>query len=108
MFKQTTCLSFEKYGTILTDLPNDIIICEKKSSLDLLNKSVNNLYFSNTDLHIKLRGGVVLILVSNDSNFDNIESFILNSKIKLKKVFIITLYLYLIIVVLIYLEKIHF
>lgn len=85
MFKQTTCLSFEKYGTILTDLPNDIIICEKKSSLDLLNKSVNKLYFSNADLHIKLRGGVILILVSNDSNFDNIESFILNSKIKLKK-----------------------
>ena len=51
MFKQTTCLSFEKYGTILTDLPNDIIICEKKSSLDLLNMSVNKLYFSNKKIY---------------------------------------------------------
>jgi AraC-like DNA-binding protein len=85
LFKQTTCLSFEKYGTILTNLPKDIIICEKKSSLRLLDKSIDKLYISDIDLYIKLRSGVVLIVVSNDSNFNNLESFILNSKIRLKK-----------------------
>lgn len=85
MFKQTTCLSFEKYGKALSDLPDDIIICEKKTSIRLSEKSINELFYSETDIYIKLKSGVVLIVVSKDSNFNNIEPFILNSKIQLEK-----------------------
>ncbi|MEG2786252.1 MAG: AraC family transcriptional regulator [Romboutsia sp.] len=85
MFKQTTCLSFEKYGSILTTLPDDLVHYEKKSSIKLLDKSVDLLYSSNTELYIKLKSGVVLIITSKDSNFRNIESFVLNGRIKLNK-----------------------
>lgn len=85
MFKQTTCLSFKKYGETLSSLPDDIIICEKKTSITLLEKSITKLFYAEFDIHIKLQSGVVLIVVSNDSNFNSIESFILNSKIKLNK-----------------------
>lgn len=61
------------------------MICEKKTSLNLLHKSVDILNASNSDLYIKLKSGVVLIVVSLDADFKNIETFILNGRIKLQK-----------------------
>lgn len=85
MFKQTTCLSFEKYGSILKAFPDEIVTFEKKSSIKPLDKSIDTLYSSDAELYIKLKSGVVLIIVSEDSNFNNIESFVLNGRVKLRK-----------------------
>lgn len=85
MFKQTTCLSFENYGTTLSSLPEDIMLCECKNSLDLLDKSVDKLFVCRSDFYIRLKSGVILILVSKDSSYENIESYILNGRVKLKK-----------------------
>lgn len=85
MFKQTTCLSFEKYGSILKTLPDDIMTFEKKSSIKPLDKSIDTLYSSDAELYITLKSGVVLIIVSEDSNFNNIKSFVLNGRVKLRK-----------------------
>lgn len=85
MFEQTTCLGFEKYGNTLSTLPEDIMLCESKYSLDLSDRSVEKLFVSYSDFYIRLKSGVILILVSNDSSYENIESYILNGRVKLKK-----------------------
>lgn len=85
MFEQTTCLSFDNYGTTLSSLPEDIMLCETKHTLNLSDKSVEKLFVSQADFYIRLKSGVILVLVSKDSSCENIESYILNGRVKLKK-----------------------
>lgn len=84
MLSQTSCALFEKYGSILKGLPKDIESL-KKTSFSFSNKQIDNFYINESDTIIRLKKGIVLVVVSTDNNANNIESFILNRKVKINK-----------------------
>lgn len=85
MFKQTTCISFEEYGDVLSYLSNYDVCFEHKKSIVLAERSIDKLFYAQDEIFIKLKKGVILILVSKDGLFENIESYILNGRVKLNK-----------------------
>ncbi|WP_042275254.1 helix-turn-helix domain-containing protein [[Clostridium] dakarense] len=85
MFKQTACLAFEKYGSIISNLPSSILLSKDKIFLTLKSKSIDKLFISSEDTYVKLIKGVILIVVFDNSSGINSNSYILNKQILLKK-----------------------
>ncbi|MGL4910893.1 MAG: AraC family transcriptional regulator [Romboutsia sp.] len=85
MFKQTTCTTFECYGKVISTFNSNHSNVKSKTDITLKDKYIKYLFRCENDLYIKMKKGVVLILVSKDSNFKNIESYIMNGRIKLNK-----------------------
>ncbi len=85
MFKQTSCYTFNKYGHILSNINSDIVSSKDKLFMDIIDNSINKLFVSDEDIYIKLKKGVVLLLVSYTPNSDNIDTFVLNKQILLNK-----------------------
>ena len=85
MFKQTSCYTFNKYGHILSNINSDIVSSKDKLFMDIIDNSINKLFVSDQDIYIKLKKGVVLLLVSYTPNSDNIDTFVLNKQILLNK-----------------------
>ncbi|MEG1312247.1 MAG: helix-turn-helix transcriptional regulator [Romboutsia sp.] len=85
MFKQTTDITFVEYGDVISTLDEKVFNHKNKYNLTLKCKSTENLFMCNNDLYLKMKKGVILILVSKDSTFKNIQSYIMNGRIKLNK-----------------------
>lgn len=85
MFKQTTCTTFECFGKVVSNFNNNSININKKIDITLKNKFIKNLFKCENDLYIKMRRGVILILVSEDAKFENIKPYIMNGLIKLNE-----------------------
>ncbi|MBO3446273.1 AraC family transcriptional regulator [Clostridium sp. CCUG 7971] len=85
MFKQTACLTFEKYGSTISNFPSNILTSKDKIFLKLKSKSIDNLFISSEDTYVRLIKGVILIVVSDNLSGINLNSYILNKQILLKK-----------------------
>lgn len=84
MLNQTSCISFKKFGEVLETVPDKF--CLSKQSLESFsNKNINLLFINDSDTYIRLLKGVALIVVCDYSNLTNIESFVLNTTVKLNK-----------------------
>lgn len=84
MLNQTTSVDFKNYGLSISKLPVDSILNNNKTSINPLNKSIDKLYICNEDLYIS-KSGSVLLIVSKDSDFNNIDAFLISEKVKLNK-----------------------
>jgi len=87
MYDKVTSPKFKVFGEIM-DNSN---IFNNYNIYSFKNKSIGNLKFLTDDhIYIKVLSGVVMILVSTD--YPNLNSFIINRPIKLKKEFTLILY----------------
>lgn len=85
MFKQTTCISFESYGDVLPYFSLSDTCFGDKVSMSPKDKCIKSLFLANEDVYIKLKNGVVLILVSENELVENVKTYILNGRVKLNK-----------------------
>lgn len=84
MFNKTTSFIFQKYGGILSEISKIQYLQMSHVELKLKNKSIDNFYFYNEDVFIKVNEGIVLLVVSTDTTEPSNEQFVIHRVIKIK------------------------
>lgn len=84
MFNKTSSFFFQDYGFTYTTLPEEAKT-DIHEDLEIDNKTVNHLFYSNDDLYLQVLDGIVMIVVSKENESESFEQFVVHHTIKLKK-----------------------
>ena len=83
MFKKTTSYIFQKYGEIFQDFSyGSSILSPGKKIKKISNKSIDFLYYSNSDTYIRVNEGIVLLVVQSGDY--EIEKFVVHRVVRLE------------------------
>ncbi|OCN03450.1 AraC family transcriptional regulator [Erysipelotrichaceae bacterium MTC7] len=83
MFKKTTSYIFQKYGEIFQDFSyGSSILSPGKKIKKINNKSIDFLYYSNSDTYIRVNEGIVLLVVQSGDY--EIEKFVVHRVVRLE------------------------
>lgn len=84
MFKKTTSYIFQKYGEIFQDFSQgSSILSPGKKIKKISNKSVDFLYYSESDTYLRVNEGIVLLLVQSRDDSE-IEKFVIHRVVRLE------------------------
>lgn len=85
MFNKTTSISFKLYGTIFNEDHNQEITGYQERTMHIGNKTINRFYQYDGEIFIKVEKGLVLLLVSSDDTFEQVEKFVVHRIASIKK-----------------------
>lgn len=84
MFNKTSNYFFQTYGDSYTSLPIEAENLNQEI-LEIDNKSVEHVFYSNTDIFIEVLEGITMLVVSKEIESDKFEQFVIHHIIRVKK-----------------------
>ena len=84
MFTKSSSYYFQKYGDTYLNLPKDCLSLMKQE-LSISNKSIDELFYANEDIFIRIDEGIAMIYISFTDNSTDTDSFVIHHTIKIKK-----------------------
>lgn len=85
MFNKTTSFVFNRYGEIVNELTRRQTLKMSHYTLKLKDKSFDSFLSYNSDVFIRVTSGIVMLVVSRDSDVKNYERFVIHRHIKVRK-----------------------
>jgi len=85
MFNKTSSIAYRQYGSVLQNTSSSPFRKMKKTIVNRNNKSINQLLSYNSDVYLKVKTGLVLLVVNDKPSLIGAQKFVIHRITKIKK-----------------------